>query len=102
VTIDDEETDDMTPEEERLCDAAYANGERRILAKLSSLIAAELYGHDRESHEARLHALEAERLDVVTVLRRICAEHGDNDWSNDLNLVDVLEKHLESYLEQTK
>lgn len=37
-----------------------------------------------------------ERMDVVALLRRLCAEFGDNDWSDSLHLSDVIEKHLMS------
>lgn len=40
-----------------------------------------------------------ERLDTIAVLRRVCAEHGDNEWPDDAYLADVVEKHLEDHLE---
>jgi hypothetical protein len=39
-----------------------------------------------------------EREQVVALLRRVCAEHGDNEWPNNLHLRDVLDKHLLRYL----
>lgn len=39
-----------------------------------------------------------EREAAVAVLRRICEAHGDNDWPHNLHLADILEKHLEGYL----
>ena len=36
----------------------------------------------------------AERQEVVAILRRLCAEPGDNDWPDNLHLSDVIEKHL--------
>ncbi|MFA4974601.1 MAG: hypothetical protein WC683_18505 [bacterium] len=41
----------------------------------------------------------AEREEIVACLRRICEAHGDNDWPDELRLVDVLEKHLERHLQ---
>jgi hypothetical protein len=35
------------------------------------------------------------------MLRRVCAKFGDNDWSDDLRLADVLEKHLLRHLENS-
>ena len=35
---------------------------------------------------------------VRAALRRLCDDFGDNDWSDDLHLVDVIEKHLAPYL----
>jgi predicted secreted protein len=41
----------------------------------------------------------AERADVVAYLRTACADHGDNQWSDDLHLRDVIEKHLVRHIE---
>lgn len=40
-----------------------------------------------------------ERERAVAALRSVCAKHGDNDWTDDLDLSDVIEKHLERYLD---
>jgi hypothetical protein len=51
--------------------------------------------------EARTeHGWRVERADAVNALRRICEDFGDNDWDESLNLADVIEKHLEPYLER--
>lgn len=42
----------------------------------------------------------SERSAAVAMLRQVCAAHGDNDWSDNLHLADVLEKHLWRHLEQ--
>ncbi len=44
----------------------------------------------------------AERAEIVATLRRVCRHFGDNDWSDRLNLADVIEKHLERHLEARK
>lgn len=49
--------------------------------------------------EGDAHRWAVERADVVAVLRRVCAEWGDNEWGDNLHLGDVIEKHLECYLE---
>lgn len=36
----------------------------------------------------------AERAEAIAALRRVCADHGDNDWKDDLYLADIIEKHL--------
>lgn len=41
----------------------------------------------------------SERQDAVNVLRQVCVDHGDNDWSDSLHLGDAIEKHLWRYLE---
>ena len=54
-------------------------------------------------HYLREDALDVERVllhleQTRATLRRVCAEYGDNDWSDDLHLSDVIEKHLERHL----
>lgn len=39
-----------------------------------------------------------ERENAIAVLRRVCAEHGDNDWDEKLVLADVIDKHLGRHL----
>ncbi len=43
--------------------------------------------------------LQNELEEVRASLREVCRDHGDNDWDDDLNLSDVIEKHLAPYLE---
>lgn len=46
-------------------------------------------------------ALKTSELSATrTMLRQICDEHGDNDWSDDLYLPDALEKHLWRHLDE--
>lgn len=49
--------------------------------------------------EKRVAHLVAAREDVRAALRGICEEYGDNDWEDDLNLADVIEKHLRPHLD---
>lgn len=46
-----------------------------------------------------VESLIVERECAMEALRRICQGHGDNDWSDDLGLADVIEKHLARHLE---
>ena len=39
-----------------------------------------------------------EREEAIATLREVCRNHGDNDWPNDLNLADVIDKHLARHL----
>lgn len=41
-----------------------------------------------------------ERERAVAALRDVCAEHGDNDWADNLSLADAIEKHLLRHLEK--
>jgi len=51
-----------------------------------------------QSTEGRHVAWISQRERTVAMLRMVCAEHGDNDWPDDLHLADVIEKHLARYL----
>lgn len=82
----------MTTDEQ---EEAWIEGRRAAWCQLLGLAVGEL----RDGVDVTAEALLAEREDVRRILRRICAEHGDNDWPDDLHLGDVLEKHLEPYLE---
>ncbi len=42
----------------------------------------------------------SEREQTVSALRKVCAEHGDNEWDESLHLADVIEKHLRRHLER--
>lgn len=39
-----------------------------------------------------------ERQTAVTALRDLCEKFGDNDWPDNLDLGDVIEKHLARHL----
>ena len=43
-----------------------------------------------------------QRCRAVSMLRQVCEAHGDNDWPDDLDLSDVIEKHLWRHLGQGK
>ena len=49
--------------------------------------------------EVRIAQWTAERSAVVASLRMLCDEYGDNDWKDNANLCDVLEKHLGAHLQ---
>ena len=42
----------------------------------------------------------AEREGAIAALRSVCGDHDDNEWSEDLHLADVIEKHLARHLEE--
>lgn len=78
-------------DEER--DRAYTEGRRGMARLLLSQVIRELGAEDQAVAE-----LIAERDATRAVLRRICGDHGDNDWPDDLHLADVIDKHLAPYL----
>ena len=41
-----------------------------------------------------------EREEAMAVLRRVCEEYGDNDWSEYVHLADVIDKHLFRHLQE--
>lgn len=74
---------------------SYNEGKRRALINLARHLCRELADCEQDpSIHRRVLALEAERLEVVSCLRRLCAEYGDNDWPDDLHIVDVIERHV--------
>jgi hypothetical protein len=86
--------------ESSLEEQAYMSGARMQLRKLLGFAIRELVSFDTETDPQLVIArLLAEREDAVAALRRVCAGHGDNDWTVDLHLADVIEKHLERHLE---
>jgi hypothetical protein len=52
-----------------------------------------------EDPDFQRHQWTLERHQAIVVLRRICDYYGDNDWKDNLHLADIIEKHLEKYLE---
>jgi hypothetical protein len=52
-----------------------------------------------ESEEGRAHAWILEREAAIAVLRDVCGTWGDNDWPDELELGDVIEKHLAKHLD---
>ena len=85
---------DQTTDCEAARDAGYEAGRRATWLSVLSTALREL-GHDAPEGAA----LAKERAETVAVLRQLCAEHGDNDWSDDLHLADVVEKHLARHLD---
>lgn len=74
----------------------YQDGKRQVLIGMALHFLREL---DEQSTVVVKLRWIAERLEVVTALRRICERYGDNEWDENLHLVDVVEKHLENHLD---
>lgn len=75
-------------------EAAYIRGRKAVRREQLGEILRELEGEDLTRER-----LIAERSAMIAALRRICRYHGDNDWSDDLYLPDIIDKHLAAYLE---
>jgi len=76
-------------------EACWVRGHRAALVSMLQHVLREL-GYEGDEM-ARL-AWIAEREQAVATLRVVCDEFGDNDWSNDLHLSDVVDKHLARHL----
>ena len=74
-------------------EAAYIEGRKSAYRSQLGTILRELHGED-----LTLERMIAERADAIATLRRICRDHGDNDWPDDLHLSDIIDKHLHRHL----
>lgn len=52
------------------------------------------------SQETEVSYLLVEREAAVAALRALCEDFGDNDWTGDTSLVDVIENHLAAHLRE--
>lgn len=85
-----------TPDER---DRDYTEGHRAACRMMLGYCLRELLGLDADDKLALL-ATKAQEIDETrAMLRRVCEDHGDNDWPDDLHLADVVEKHLWRHLE---
>lgn len=75
-------------------EAAYTLGRKAIYREMLSTALRYLGGKDLSRED-----LIKERADTIAVLRGLCGDHGDNDWSDDLYLSDIISKHLGDYLD---
>jgi hypothetical protein len=72
---------------------AYQLGSRQVW----ELLLAECLKNLGEDAQDK-HGWVSERARAVSALRNLCAEFGDNDWSDGLDLYDVIDKHLGAHL----
>lgn len=76
-------------------ETAYEQGSRMAWASMLNECLRHL-GYD--SPAAMRTRWIAERELAIHQLRSLCAEFGDNDWPDNLNLGDVIDKHLGDHL----
>ena len=81
----------MTDAEER----AYAEGQRVVYR---TMLRDALLNLGRDSVEWNEKRWLIEREEAISMLRRVCGDHGDNDWPDELRLADIVEKHLAAHL----
>lgn len=78
-------------EEQRYADGRRA-GFRLILQECLS-------GLRYEPYTLKVYAkMCVEREEAISSLRQLCETHGDNDWPANLNLSDIIEKHLARHI----
>ena len=80
-----------------LHDRWHEEGRRSALRGMLRQVLGDL-GYD--DSDAKRAAWIIEREETVSTLRTVCEEFGDNDWSNDLHLGDVIDKHLVRHLNE--
>lgn len=71
------------------------NGARRALTNLIVYALEELKPSDGQSNVEKLAAMTIERERAISAIRRITELDGEEtDWSDDLPLAEIIEKHL--------
>ena len=73
---------------------AYIRGRKSAFRSLLGECAREL-----DKKDLRLAGSLSELHDAREALRRVCKDHGDNDWDDMLSLADVIDKHLARHLD---
>lgn len=74
----------------------FINGERSTWRQILHFCLSGLGYQDPEAKHAQWIL---ERESAIRELRDICKEFGDNDWGADLNLADIIDKHLGRHLQ---
>lgn len=57
---------------------------------------------DLGSSGRSLRAMRNERANTIASLRDLCERFGDNEWEDDLNMSDIIEKHLARHLRERR
>ncbi len=77
-------------------DERWSRGYRAALVAMLGDVLHRLGYDDVEAQRAKWII---EREQAVAKLREVCGDFGDNDWTNELHLADVIDKHLARYIE---
>lgn len=75
----------------------FVRGQRAVWVSLLSQSLKEL-GYEITS-QSLVGSLIKEREQAIQTLRQACDEFGDNEWSENLHLSDIISKHLTNHLE---
>lgn len=74
---------------------SYEEGHKRAYRSMLRSCCRELGYDDPEASKA---AWIVEKEEIKATLREVCADFGDTDYSDDLHISDVIEKHLHRHL----
>ncbi len=80
-------------------DRAYIQGSRATWQHMLSQCIGGLMGDGASEKALEPVRLVLQLEQARAALRRVCEDHGDNDWDDDLSLADVIEKHLGRHLD---
>ncbi len=80
-------------------EGGYIEGRRRAYIDMLHAAAKGL-GYDEPL--AKLAALITEREEAIAKLRQVCADFGDNTWTDDLHLADIIESGLTRSLNEAR
>lgn len=85
-------TDDQL---EEIKDNAWSRGNDSAYSRILLMCCREL-GCDNPAVEHTKWI--AERQEILSCLREVCGDFGDNDWPDNLYIPDIINKHLANYL----
>ncbi len=88
-------TSEVSPAPDRSYSAGYMAGRDAVTINLIIAIV-----HDLQRDGMTQLRWAKEYLELRALLREVCNEFGDNDWSNTQSLVDVIRNHLVPHLEK--
>ena len=74
----------------------YEKGYRAALASIIQRCYHGL-GYPDKDKEIQLATLIVEREEAIAALRIVCERYGDNAWNEQLNLADIIVKHINLY-----
>lgn len=81
----------MNPSEE----TAYLDGKRQAYIEMLGEAIRNL-----DQQGTTIATMIYEREQAIQTLRSVCERHGDNDWTPELHLSDIISKHLDRHIEE--
>jgi hypothetical protein len=70
------------------------NGARRANTNLLAYALEQLKPGDDRTNMEKLAAMTLEREKAVTSLRRLAEQYGESEWTEDLSLPEIIDKHI--------